>query len=97
MLTFEQVLSAFKDYLSEDTRYEVLMASRGYVILEWNYNDQELESATFCPTPEDMKNTLLGDLAGYLQYQITLCRRELTDEERQMIEAQVDAMDESIQ
>lgn len=97
MLTFEQVLSAFKDYLSEDTRYEVLMASRGYTILEWNSNDRELESAEFCPTPEAMKDALLSALAGYLEYKTTLCCRSLTDEERQAIEAQVDAMDESIQ
>ena len=97
MLTFEQVLSAFKDYLSEDTRYEVLMASRGYTILEWNSNNRELEGATFCPTPEAMKDTLLGALAGYLEYKTTLCRRNLTDDERQAIDAQGDAMDESIQ
>ena len=97
MITFEQVLSAFRDYLSEDTRYEVLMSSRGYTILEWNSNDRELESATFCPTPDTMKDTLLSALAGYLEYKTTLCRRNLTDDERQAIEAQVDIMDESIQ
>lgn len=97
MITFEQVLSAFRDYLSEDTRYEVLMSSRGYTILEWNSNDRELESATFCPTPDAMKDTLLSALAGYLEYKTTLCRRNLTDDERQAIKAQVDIMDESIQ
>lgn len=97
MLTFETVLSAFKDYLAEDTRYEVIMASRGYTILEWNSNNRELESATFCPTPEAMKDTLLSALAGYLQYKITLCKRELTDAERQIIEAQVDKMSDSVQ
>ena len=64
MLTFETVLSAFKDYLAEDTRYEVIMASRGYVILEWNSNDRELESAVACPTPEVMKEELLSDLSS---------------------------------
>lgn len=29
MLTFEKVLEGFQDYLAEDTRYEILMASRG--------------------------------------------------------------------
>ena len=97
MITFEQVLSAFRDYLSEDTRYEVLMSSRGYTILVWNSNDRELESATFCPTPDAMKDTLLSALAGYLEYKTTLCRRNLTDDERQAIKAQMDIMDESIQ
>lgn len=97
MLTFEKVLSAFKDYLAEDTRFEVIMASRGYTILEWNSNNRELESATFCPTPEAMKDTLLGAMSGYLQYNITLCKRELTDQEREQIAAQIEEMDDSIQ
>jgi hypothetical protein len=97
MLTFETVLSAFKDYLAEDTRYEVIMASRGYVILEWNSNDRELESAVACPTPEVMKEELLSDLRGYLQYKATLCNRNLTDDEWEQIEAQVDEMSASIQ
>lgn len=96
MLTFERVLSAFKDYLAEDIRFEVIMASRGYTILEWNSNNRELESATFCPTPEAMKDALLGAMAGYLQYNITLCNRELTDAEREQIAAQVEEFSDSI-
>lgn len=97
MLTFGTVLSAFKDYLAEDNRYEVIMTSRGYVILEWNSNNRELESAVACPTPEAMKEALLSDLRGYLQYKITLCDRNLTDDEWEQIEAQVDEMSASIQ
>ena len=51
----------------------------------------------FCPTPKAMKEALLSDLAGYLQYKITLCKRELTDGEREIIRAQIDAMEDSIQ
>lgn len=97
MLTFEKVLSAFKEYLAKDTRYEVIMASRGYTILEWNSNNRELESATFCPTPEAMKDALLSAMAGYLQYNTTLCNRELTDKEREQIAAQVEEFSNSIQ
>lgn len=97
MLTFKKVLAAFKDYLAEDTRYEVLIASRGYTILEWGMSNKTLESATFCPTPEVMKEALLNALEGYLEYKITLCNRNLTDKERRMIEAQVKKMDDSIQ
>jgi len=75
----------------------VLLASRGYTILEWNSNDRELESAVFCPTPEAMRDALLSALAGYLQYNITLCERDLTDEERNQIAAQVEEMSDSIQ
>lgn len=97
MLTFEKVLEGFQNYLVEDTRYEILMASRGYVILEWGSSNKTLESAQFCPTPEVMKEALLNALEGYLEYKITLCNRNLTDEERRNIQAQVEKMDESIQ
>ena len=96
MLTFETVLSAFKDYLAQDTQYEVILASRGYILLMWNANGRELESATHCPTPEAMKDELLSAYAGYLEYNITLCNRNLTDEERKQIEAQVQEMSDSI-
>lgn len=97
MLTFEKVLAGFKDYLDEDERYEILMTSRGYAILEWSSSNQALESATFCPTPEVMKESLLNALEGYLEYKTTLCNRNLTDDERQTIEALVEKKDEFIQ
>ena len=36
MLTFEKVIEVFKDYLTEDTRYEIVMTSHGYTVLEWD-------------------------------------------------------------
>ena len=97
MLTFEQVLAAFKDYLDEDTRYEILWTSHGYVILEWSSSNQDLESAIYCPTPEAMKEILLDDLAGFLEYKTTLGNRDLKDDERQMIQRQVEKMADAIQ
>lgn len=97
MLTFEKVFAGFQDYLNEDKRYEILMTSHGRILLEWNSNDRELESATFCPTPEKLKDELLDALTGYLQYKITLCHRDLTDDEWKEIEKQVNAMDDLIQ
>lgn len=97
MLTFENVLAAFKDYLSEDKRYEILLTSHGYIILEWSSSNRDLESATFCPTPQIMKEVLLDDLAGYLEYKTTLCNRDLTDSERQEIQTQIKKMSASIQ
>lgn len=73
------------------------MASRGYVILEWNFNNRDLENAVSCPTPEAMKDELLSDLSGYLQYKCTLCEWELTDEEWDQIQDQVEKMSDSIQ
>jgi len=92
MLTFEKVLSVFKDYLSEDTRYEVLMTSRGYTVMEWDSSQRDWANAQICPTPESMKNILLEAQAGYLEYKTTLCERPLTDSERAMIQGQVEKM-----
>lgn len=97
MPTFEKIFEGFRGYLAEDTRYEILTASRGYVILEWGSSNQKLESAQFCPTPEVMKEALLNALEGYLEYETTLCNRNLTNEECQNIQEQVEKMDESIQ
>ena len=97
MLTFEQVLAAFKGYLDEDSRYEILWTSHGYVILEWSSSNQSLESAIYCPTPEVMKEALLDDFVGFLEYKTTLGNRDLKESERQAIEARVEDMDEAIQ
>jgi len=92
MLTFEKVLSVFKDYLSEDTRYEVLMTSRGYTVMEWDSRQRDWANAQIYPTPESLKNILLEALAGYLEYKTTLCERPLTDSERAMIQGQMEKM-----
>ena len=97
MLTFEKVLSVFSDYLSEDTRYEVLVSSHGHTVMEWDDKTQHWEGATLCRTPEELKNTLLDVYADYLGYQATRGRRSLTGEERQTISTQVDAMAKQMQ
>lgn len=97
MLTFEKVLSVFKDYLSEDTRYEIFVSTHGHTVMEWDDKTQNWEGAKLCRTPEELKDTLLDVYADYLRYQATLGHRSMTDEERQMISAQVDAMAKQMQ
>ncbi len=36
MLTFENVLTVFRDYLRQDPEEEVLSCRRGYVRISWN-------------------------------------------------------------
>lgn len=88
MLTFEKVMEVFKDYLAEDTRYEIVMTSRGYTVLEWDSCYRGWESAIYCATPDKMAEILLDDLAGYLEYKATLGRRDPTDEDMAQINAQ---------
>lgn len=97
MLTFEKILSGFKDYLTEDTLYEVVMTTRGCTVMEWDEKAQDWDCAHLCHTPEDLKDFLLRAYSGYLSYKAVRCCRELTDSERREIKAQVDAMDLRIQ
>lgn len=97
MLTFEKVISVFSDYLSKDTRYEILMSSHGYTVMEWDATAQEWADARICVTPEDMKSILLDAYAGYLEYKATLGERPLTDTEQQRIQEQVEKISASCQ
>lgn len=97
MLTFEKVLEAFKKYLEEDDRYDILMTPRGYTIMEWDTSQQNWAGAELCTTPERMRDLLLDDFACYLEYKITLCNRSLEDSERQEIQQQVAEMADLLQ
>ncbi len=97
MLTFEKILFGFRDYLAQDTMYEILMTSHGCTVMEWDDKAQDWDSARICHTPEDLKEILLNAYAGYLAYKVTHGRRSMTDNERREIKTQVDAMDKRIQ
>ena len=88
MLTFEKVFSVFESFLAENGIYEVVSTSHGHTILEWDSRSQEWISVKLCATPEDMAETLLDDLTGYLEYKATLGRRDLTYEDMVQVSAQ---------
>ena len=92
MLTFEKVLEVFKDYLASDDMYEIVMTSHGYTMLEWDCRMGDWVSLKLCKTPQDMADTLLCGYEGYLEYQATLGRRELTEDDLARIEVQREAM-----
>ena len=92
MLTFEKVLEVFKDYLASDEMYEIVMTSHGYTMLEWDCRMGDWVSLKLCKTPQDMADTLLCGYEGYLEYQATLGRRELTENDLTQIETQRQVM-----
>ena len=92
MLTFEKVLEVFKDYLASDDMYEIVMTSHGYTMLEWDCRMGDWVSLKLCKTPQDMADTLLCGYEGYLEYQATLGRRELTENDLAQIENQRQVM-----
>ena len=62
MLTFEKVMEVFKDYLTEDTRYEVVMTSRGYTVLEWDSSHTVISQRDSVPgiLQKGFQNVLYG-------------------------------------
>ena len=87
MLTFEKVMEVFKDYLTEDTRYEIVMTSHGYTVLEWDSSANTWAGEEVCASPGIMRDALPDCFTGYLEYKkiensilsphcrVTLCRR----------------------
>ena len=88
MLTFEKVMAVFKDYLSEDTRYEIVMTSRGYTVLEWDSIANTWAGEELCATPEIMRDVLLNDFTGYLEYKAIMESGEITESEQARITEQ---------
>ena len=87
MLTFEKVMEVFKDYLTEDTRYEIVMTSRGYTVLEWDSRANTWAGEELCATPEIMRDVLLDCFAGYLEYQTITAIGEVTEIDQERITA----------
>ena len=86
MLTFENVLNVFADYLNEDDLIEVVLTKRGYTILGWDSGLNGWSDSDYCATPEDMLELLLGDYATFAEFNVTAGKRDLTPAERQQIE-----------
>ena len=88
MLTFKKVFSVFAPFLTENGIYEIVSTSHGHTVLEWDSRAQEWISVKLCATPEELAETLLDDLTGYLEYKATLGRRDLTYDDMAQVSAQ---------
>lgn len=88
MLTFEKVMEVFKDYLTADTRYEIVLTSHGYTVLEWDSRANTWAGEELCATPEIMRDVLLDCLTGYLEYQTITAIGEVTEIDQERITAQ---------
>ena len=97
MLTFEKVMAVFKDYLTEDTRYEIVMTSRGYTVLEWDSSANTWAGEELCATPEVMRDVLLDCFTGYLEYKAITTNGEISEAEQAGITAQRQVLLEKLQ
>lgn len=97
MLTFEKVVEVFKDYLTEDIRYEIVMTSHGYTVLEWDSRANTWAGEELCATPEIMRDVLLDCFTGYLEYKAITTNGEISEAEQVGITAQRQVLLEKLQ
>ena len=97
VLTFEKVMEVFKDYLTKDTRYEIVMTSHGYTVLEWNSSANTWAGEELCATPEIMRDVLLDCFTGYLEYKAITTNGEISEAEQVGITAQRQVLLEKLQ
>ena len=58
MLTFENVLKIFQEYLLRDPEEEILPCKRGYVRLTWDKDSRYCVDGILCRTPEELFDIL---------------------------------------
>ncbi len=79
--------------MSQETEYEVVKTSRGYVMLAWEGtgNDATLTAAN-CSKPELLLNGLLKGYESLLEFDATQAERDLTSEEKSVIKEKLRAL-----
>ena len=97
MLTYEKVMEVFKDYLTEDTRYEIVITSHGYTVLEWDSRANTWAGEELCATPEIMRDMLLDCFTGYLEYKAIIANGGIAKAEQEQIAAQRQVLLEKLQ
>ena len=86
MLTFENVLTVFRDYLRQDLEEEVLPCRRGYVRVSWNGDSRYCADGILCRTPEELFDLLLQDYWDFELIRRTRGRREATVADERAVE-----------
>lgn len=87
MLTNENVLAIFSEYLAKDPICEVVLTSRGYTVMAWEKDRSEWYDIRLCATPEALRDALLDAYTNYLEYGVTPGVRDLTEAEEQTVQA----------
>lgn len=85
MLTFEKVLEVFKDYLAEDTDCEVILTKHGYSVMQWDKKLKDWYGVEYCETLEDLREELLSSFRMSEAEKITKAKRELTEEDNNIL------------
>ena len=86
MLTFENILELFQEYLLCDPEEEVLPCKRGYVRLTWNKDSRYCVDGILCRNPEELFDLLLTDYQDFELLRRTKGRREVTEADEKAVE-----------
>ena len=92
MLTNEIVLKVFSDYLARDDDFEVVLTSKGYTVMGFDCYRQDWNTVDFCPTPEDLLDSLLDAYKIFRMLEITGGDRDLTEKEEAKLAKERDAL-----
>ena len=92
MLTNEIVLKVFSDYLARDDDFEVVLTSKGYTVMGFDCYRQDWNTVDFCPTPEDLLDSLLDAYENFRMLEITGGDRDLTEKEEAKLAKERDAL-----
>lgn len=85
MLTFEDVLEIFRDYLPFDPFLEVLKSRTGYVRLSFEEGSRYCVGV-ICRTAEELFDLLLSDFQAHMEIRMTGGCRALQAQESEEIE-----------
>ena len=94
MLTFENVLDAFADYLKEDQDLEVVLTRHGYTLLIWDNEQKNWETSESCATPEILLEHLENAYKIFSFVELTKGSRELLPADQEKILAECAALRE---
>lgn len=92
MLTNEIVLKVFSNYLARDDDFEVVLTSKGYTVMGFDCYRQDWNTVDFCPTPEDLLDSLLDAYENFRMMEITGGDRDLTEKEEAKLAKERDAL-----
>ncbi|MFI3214658.1 MAG: hypothetical protein R3Y24_15180 [Eubacteriales bacterium] len=85
MLTFEQVLEVFNEYINEDEDCQVVITKQGYTVMMWDCCMMDWIFVTYCGTPVKLRNTMMNNFYHFWEWKYTSGERDLTKDEKKKL------------
>ena len=81
MLTNEKILEVFGEFLKTDPETEVVLTSKGYIILNWCKVSNDFVSYNYCKDSEALLKGISDCFLNYHEQLATRGKRDLLEEE----------------